>query len=201
MDRRKFLAISGAGVAAGLAGCLPDTSRVEELPRPFIGDEDSSVVVEVYDDFACPSCRDFVLNELPAIDEEYIQNDLIRYEHHDYPIPVHSRWSSEMANAARAVQDRLGNESFFDYKTTLYENQQNISRDIILQEAEAVGVEDMNDFESDIESSMYRPVIQSDADEGQSRGVQGTPTIFVNGDMLSDFSQQTVSSVIEQNLE
>ena len=50
--------------------------------------------------------------------------------------------------------------------------------------AEEAGIEDQEAFLAAIQSEETLRVIQRDIDEGARGGVQGTPTIFVNGRRL-----------------
>ena len=201
MKRRKFIAVSGTGVMATLAGCIPDAERVQELPRPTTGVEDSGVTVQAFEDFSCPACAAYEENVFSLIKEQYVDNGDISYEHYDYAIPVHPRWSFEVANAARSVQDSLGDEEFFEYKKLMFDNQDIYNRDLLVREAENVGIEDTDTFRSNLSSSLYRPVIESDTDTGEDMGVQGTPAVFVNGELVSKPDFETISMAIDEELD
>lgn len=198
------MSVGVSGLA--LAGCIEPGETVDNLPRPVMGNEDASVEIHVFEDFSCGACQDFVLNHLPNIKEEYIDEGLVTYYHYDWPIPVHPRWSSEMANGARAVQDKEGDELFFEYKKLLFENQSNISVDVMRDLAEEIGVEDVDYVLESASNSMYQPVIDSDVQEGNDRGVEGTPTVFIGGDSfddleaLPDYQYETIASTIEAQL-
>lgn len=201
MKRRKFISGTVAtGVAVGLAGCLPDAERVQSLPRPTEGEEDAEVTVQVFEDFACPACRQFNRNVEPSIRDEYISQGTVKLEHFDWPIPVDPRWSYDVANAARGVQDRVGEEAFFDFRDTMFERIDEISTDVIRESADGVGVEELDTFINDVSASLYRPVIQSDKQTGTERGVTGTPAVFVNGELLANPSFETISNRIEEEL-
>lgn len=201
MKRRQFVSGTIAtGLAAGLAGCLPDAERVEELPRPRKGPEDADVVIQVFEDYSCPACQQFNQNVEPSIEDEYLGEESVAFEHFDWPIPVHPRWSYEMANAARGVQDRLGDEEFFTFRDAIFEQADEITTDIIEEEAESVGVEELDVFMNDASASLYRPVIQSDKTTGEERGVTATPGVFVNGELQSSPSFEVISSSIDNEL-
>lgn len=200
MNRRKYIATVASGVTASLAGCLPDTERVQEMPRPYIGAKESDVVVKVYEDLSCPACRQFNQNVKPQIEEEYISSGEIRFEHYDFPLPVSPRWSYEAPNAARSVQDRTDNETFFEYVDLLFENQSSMSTEVITDVAESVGVEKPEAVANDASASLYRPVIQADKKSGEEIGVSRTPTVLVNDEILSQSSFNVISNVVDSEL-
>jgi len=207
MNRRKFMLTSiGAGSIA-LAGCIEPGEQVSELPRPIYGDEDADLELHVYDDFACPACQDFVLNHKPTIISEYVDEGLVNIHHYDWPIPTHNRWSSEMANTARAVQDLEGEDEFFEFTRLLYENQADISVDRMNQLLEELELDEQADEILERGSnSVYQPVIDADRQNGDERGVEGTPTVFLDGDdveseRIPSFDAETISGVLDAQLE
>lgn len=199
--RRKFVATAGMGIAGVSAGCLNDVEQVEELPRPMLGNEDAPVTVEVYEDFACPACQQFQMNVMPEIREEYIDEGDVQFHHYDFPIPVDGHWSYMMAGSARAIQDRAGQDAYFDYKEILYDNQSQISEEVIRTATEDVSVEDVEGVIADAENEVYQPVLDSDQSHGQDRGVQGTPSVFVDDQHLPSYDYDTVSAAIESSLD
>ncbi|WP_136588924.1 DsbA family protein [Salinigranum halophilum] len=192
--RRALLTGAGATLAA-TAGCLgsvtgsggsSDTDcdlsarpTVESLPTPALGPEDASVTVMAFEDFSCPHCQTYHLEEFPAIERDLVGGD-VRYEHHDLPIPVSQQWSWAAAGAARAVQDSTDDETFFAYAKSLFENQGSYSMSLVESLANDVGA-DGCDVRAAAANDRYRPVLEADRQRGLDMGVQGTPTVFVNG--------------------
>lgn len=198
ISRRSYV----AGVAAastGVAGCLgggdgggdggdgdddgDERTPVESLPTPVVGDPDADVTVAAYEDFACPHCRDYALEVFPEIRELYVEPGDVRYEHHDLPIPVDDRWSWDAAQAARAVQDRQGAGAYFEFSADLYQNQGGLSYDLVGNLADEYDV-DGDAVVEDVQANVYRSVVDADRDEGIQRGVQATPTVFVDGESI-----------------
>ena len=201
-SRRDVLGAIGA-TAVTLSGCLGTGSQsaeqVESLPSPVQGDPNADVTVMVFEDFSCGHCQSWVLDHLPAIATDYIEPGAIRYEHHDFPIPVDSRWSWDVAVAARSVQDTVGDEAFFEFAHTMYENLGNYSESVVRRAANDVGA-DGDAVVSDMNGKVYRPVVKADRDLGSENGVRGTPTVFVNGAAVDNYAAKTVSRAIENEL-
>lgn len=199
-SRRSYLTAAGALATTALAGCLgggsgtPDTSyecelaagdEVSELPQPTLGPSDATVTVDVFEDFACPHCADFSLNILSDVRANYIDDgEDVRIRHFDYPVPV-NEWSRPVANAARYVQDQHGDAAFYAFSTLAYENQADYSWQVV------------GDLTTDLEADTdpcgvlsaasagtYSKVIDDDRFTGDDRGVAGTPTVFVNGELV-----------------
>jgi protein-disulfide isomerase len=193
--RRAVLAGVGAGLV-GLAGCTGNATpggvnaagdctiesepTVSDLPPPVAGDPNADVTVMVFQDYACPHCRTYHLDVYPTIEEEYLASGQVRYEHHDLPIPVDERWSWWTASAARGVQDTVGDEAFFEFAVLAFERQSDLSMGTIAEMAETVGA-DPCAIQTDAANESYRPVLEADRSMAQDLGVEGTPSVFVNG--------------------
>ena len=210
--RAVLLGLAAAGLGT-TAGCLggQDTGEdlgtstvttggagtpVESLPAPVQGDPDADVTVMAFEDYACPHCRTYVLDVLPDIESKYVEAGTIRYEHHDYPIPVHGTWSWAAAGAARAVQHAVGDDAFFEYSHRLFENQDRYSVELLGDLAEQVGA-DPRTVRRAAREETYRPVLEADRQRGQEQGLDGTPEIYVNGTATADPTYETVSAAIE----
>ncbi|MFW5905245.1 MAG: DsbA family protein [archaeon] len=206
--RRDLLRVGGIALATGIAGCFgsndsptedgtsDETDLVTSLPTPTLGPDDAPVTVAVYEDYACPHCKTYALDTLPKIRSEYVTEGIVRYEHHDFPIPVDDRWSWQAASAARGVQETVDVEAFFDFSTALYENQGSFSLDLIESLAEEVGA-DPAPIRTAADDEVYRRVLESDREQGLDAGVEGTPTVLVNGSDTSRYDWDTVSRAIE----
>lgn len=202
--RRSFLAASGAVTAGTLAsaGCLglggsgteTATAVPETLSAPTRGDGD--VTLTVYEDFACPACRQFHERFVPVIDREYVRPGVVTYEFRDFPLEMHAPRSFEAANAARAVQNAAGEAAFFDYVDSLFANQNSLSPDTY--ERLASGVAAPGDrVRAAAEGRTYRTTVDRDLSMGRDAGVRGTPTVFVDGREPAELSMPAIREAIE----
>lgn len=215
-SRRRYLAAVGAGGATGLAGCLgalggpgdeegdcdfeDDPEPVTELANPSMGDPDAPVVVRVWSDFACPHCADFSDEALPKIESEYVEPGDVRFEHHDYPIPVSEDWSWPAANAGRAVQDTTDDGTFFEYAHELFQSQGQFSYDRIQNLAEDVGADGCT-ARSAAANETYNPVLEADRGAGDDRGIRGTPAIFVDDEEVDFEGADTFYGPTKETIE
>lgn len=208
-DTRRTVLRSGAVLLTGaIAGCTgsgdadsapaPDTTgeTIDSLPTPSLGPDDAEVTVSVYEDYSCGHCMRYVRDTFPSLREEYVADGIVRYEHHDFPIPVDDRWSWAVASGARAVQDSIDDETFFAFATAIYEHFDAYTLDAIESVATEVGA-DAERVRSAAEDVTYGPVLVADRERGLEAGVEGTPTVFVNGSPTSGYGWETVSEAIE----
>ncbi|WP_396612927.1 DsbA family protein [Haloferax sp. S1W] len=209
--RRRFLATTAGAAMLGTAGCLggggsqsdqgalsslgcdiAERDPVDSLPTPTMGPDDASVVVDVWEDFACPHCATFSLDVLPKLESEYVSEGIVQYRHHDFPIPVGKWWSWKGASAARAAQDEADDETFFEFAHALFENQSSFgggkreaSLSTVRDLASDVGLDGCS-VASAASRGRYRPLLDSQRkDAVENRGLEGTPTVLVNGEQVA----------------
>jgi len=213
--RRGFLAGATAVGSAGLAGCgilggdgdpgpiyepdvstetvTPDSDGL--LPTPVLGDHDADVTVMVFEDYACGHCGTYVTEHFPQLGSEYIDPGTIRYEHHDFPLPLNEE-SNRAPNAARAVQDTVGSAAYWEYSQRLYRNQSDLGPDRYASLAEEVGA-DPDFVRNAAINKRYSETIQADKQYGESLNVDSTPTVFVNESAVAGYDFDTVSQAID----
>lgn len=175
--------------------------EVRNSPVPLtemtIGDPNAPVLVEVFEDFQCPSCLRFTEDFEPLILQNYVYNGIARFTFRYYPFI-----GVESLNAASAAMCANEQGKFWDYHDVLFANQlgENIGAfsDRRLEAmADKVGL-DVSSWSDCYDADKYETFLTEEIADGRARGVQGTPTVFVNGQMLNSFDYQTVGFAIEQ---
>lgn len=113
--------------------------------------------------------------------EEYVEDGTLRVEWRDFPYL--GQESLNAAVAARAAQEQ---GKFWEYHELLYRNQSGgFSTEKLLGLADEAGL-DVERFEEDLSSpDRYTRVVAEDFREGQERGISGTPTFVINGQVIA----------------
>jgi len=157
-----------------------------------MGPENAPVTIAVFDDYECGYCARMeaafrqLLTQFPQKLKLVIKQ---------YPLRNHPR-AREAAIAAIAAHQQ---GKFWEVHSQIFANQKDLSTQKLDQIAESVGL-DMNQFKQDLLSQEVLSLIVRDVREGQSIGVAGTPTIFINGKHVTDRSLQNLSKLIDQEL-
>jgi protein-disulfide isomerase len=162
--------------------------------------EDAEVTVVEFLDFECEACRaQFPVMERIREDYEGRINMVIRY----FPLPGHlNSGPSAAAVEAGAQQDALEEmyQLMFETQGEWGESQEDQS-EVFVGFAEDLGL-DMDEFVETMEARQTQERVQADFDDGLALGVQGTPTIFVNGRLAPSMpSHQVLSAMIDAELE
>lgn len=186
-----FLAVA---VAAGIGvQALRSSSGPLVRPAHALGPADGEVTgaatapvtVEEYGDFQCPHCRDFQRTVGPTI-SQLVKAGKIRFVYH--PMAFLGPESVAAANAATCAGDQ---GKFWPYHDLLFadqapvENSGFLSTSQLLAFGRQLGLTDSR-FVTCVRSGTYVPWVNHVTDEASQRGVNATPTIFVNGQAAPD---------------
>lgn len=206
--RRQFLAGTAAAGVVGLAGCgglggtdddgTPVPADAETLPTPVLGDPDADVTVMAFEDYVCPHCASYVLEVLPRLISEYVEPGTVRYEHHDFPLPL-SDDSWRAPSAARAVQETVGPKAYWEFSRRLYANQSDLGPELYASLAEEVGADPETVRTAAVEQR-YETTVRADRQYGRDLGVDSTPTVFVDGSAVGGYGFDTIAQAIENAL-
>ena len=176
-----FVGSTPAGSSATPATGPQQSPNTAGLVRPNVK-VSSPVVLEEYGDYQCPPCG-ALYPELKKIESEY--GDQLRIVFHHFPLTKMHKNALAAAHAAEAA--RLQGK-FWQMHDSLYRNQSawkdlEDPRPTFISYARELGL-NPDRFRSDMESGTVDQAVQSDLQRGQSVGVTGTPTVFIEGYML-----------------
>ena len=163
------------------------------LPNPdglSLGDTSAPATIDIFEDFQCPACRSFTESIEPLVIKNLVATGKARYVFHNYPFldgngAGSGGESDQAANAAMCANEQ---GKFWDIHAIIYanwngENQGNLNDRRLQAMAESIGL-DMNAFNDCFNANKYKSEIQADFDRGSKMGVNGTPTVFVNGSQV-----------------
>lgn len=206
-SRRTVLA--GTALAVGsLTGCLgigpgggqsaDPPADTPELPTPALGPDpdDADAVVAVWEDYRCPHCATFSTEVVPRIRSELVA-DGVRFEFHDFPIPVDERWSWDVAMAARSVQERVGKDAFWTFSERAFERFDAMHGTAAVRSVAEYAGADPDRVIEDVENDRHYPVVETDRERGRETGVRGTPAVFVDGESVGNSYEAVASAVTE----
>ncbi|MFL1428457.1 MULTISPECIES: DsbA family protein [unclassified Nocardiopsis] len=172
-------AAPGGRGAAATPSPAPAELLVREDSRYLDGVEDAPVTVVEFLDFECEACRaQFPVMERIREDYDGRIDFVVRY----FPLPGHAN-SRPAAAAVEAAAQQGALEGMY---ARMYETQaewgesRQDQSEVFVGFAEELGL-DVAEFTAAMESQEVADRVQADFDDGVALGVQGTPTIFVNG--------------------
>ena len=118
--------------------------------------------------------------------------DRVRLVVRDFPLSQHAN-ARKAAEAAEAAREQ---GKYWEYSSVLFRNQSALGVDKLRQYAAELGL-DRARFDASLDSGKFAEKVQRDIVDGRKLGINGTPTLYINGKRVSDNSYESVKSAIE----
>lgn len=213
-NQKKLTAVIIAASVLVLAGLLSIATLTEDDTQAAVAPEESVLVrddshilgepadtgVEFVEflDFECEGCR----AAYPAVEqlrEEY--EGRVTFVARYFPMPGH--FNAE--RAARAVEAAAQQGKFEQMYRRMFETQaewgeqQEPLDDLFRSYAEEIGL-DMEQYDDDYADPATAERIRKDQADGEALGVSGTPTFFVDGELLQPRSYEDLTDALDAAL-
>jgi protein-disulfide isomerase len=152
-----------------------------------MGDPNAKVKIDVWEDFQCPACKQYSEKIEPQVLQNYVETGKVFYTFHFFPFLDGGRGESHQAAYAAMCAAEQGH--FWDYHDMLFanwvgENAGSFTDARLIAIASAINL-DMNSFTPCFQTGKYAAQVEQDYQAGGKQGVQGTPSVFVDGTLLT----------------
>src|SRR5208282_2521691 len=165
--------------------------KIDVTGRPTRGNKDAKVLVVSYDDFECPFCSRMHATLFPGILKEY--GDRVLFIYKDYPLEEIHPWAVHAAVNANCLGTQ-SSDAYWDYADYLHGNQHAITgekgRDGQNAELDKLATLQAQKHNLDVAKvqacvkAQDEKAVRVSMQEGETVGVDATPTMFVNGQKL-----------------
>ena len=182
---------TGAKVQMVLPEPVPQVQNVNAANSPARGDANAVVTIIEFTDFQCSAC-----GAMYPVVEDVLKSygNRVRFVIRDFPL------TSAHPNAFRAAQAASAANAqgkFWEYIDILFRNQSTLDAESLKKYATQIGL-DRKRFDLEFEGGKYDAEIRRDIEDGEMYGVEGTPTFFINGVMLTELGADALRAAIEK---
>lgn len=202
---KKFLIVLGVAILA-LGGIFVfsnnksssnnSNATASSVTNHSTGNLNSKVEIIEYGDFQCPACGQF-FPLVSAVKAQY--KDTVKFTFRHFPLDsIHKN-----ARAGSRAAEAAGQQGkFFEMHDILYKNQNawvdsSDPLTIFAGYAQQLGL-DVNAFKIYYASEAANSSINADLQEGQKKGVSGTPTFFIAGKQVNNNDLSTLEKFSAQ---
>jgi protein-disulfide isomerase len=166
-------------------------SKIDVSGRPSRGAKGAKVVVVNYDDFECPYCSRMHATLFPSILKEY--GDRVTFIYKDDPLDEIHPWAIHAAVDANCLATQ-NTDAYWDFADYIHANKNEVENQktpddrlaavdkITLQQGQKHNL-DTAKLESCVKAQNTDSVKKS-MKEAEDLGVNGTPTMFINGEKV-----------------
>jgi NhaA family Na+:H+ antiporter len=187
--RAKERAIAAGGVTR------PSTNETGAEPLHVRGQPGAPVTLEEFGDFECPSCAT-TTEVVSKLEQDY--GPRLRVVWRNFPLEMHPHaLEAALAAEAAGLQGR-----FWEMHDLLYKNQAVWTKALDVHPFFSMYARslhlDVERFAKDSTSDEVKVRVVSNRDEGVSRGVKNTPTLFINHhEVRPPFSSERLHEAID----
>ena len=206
---RKLASVAMKGFAAGenAAAVREDVKKAALEPPPVLeppvkislagdpakGPDNARVTIVEFSDFQCPYCAK-AAGEAAQLVQKFPKEVKLVFK--QFPLDDHSQ--AELAAEASLAAQAQG--KFWPMHDKMYANFRQINRDHILVWATEIGL-DMNRFRTELDGHKYTMRVRAEEQEGETAGVEGTPTFYINGQKFNGvFEVKAIAPIVADEL-
>ena len=168
------------------------TTSVESKSRPMlssadieslnwhnsiIGSDSAKVKVEIFQDIDCGMCKFAYFNMYLGLLEDYVSKGKARLVIKEYPLIP----DSESLKAARAMVCASEQNLYGPFTNGVYSWDKKVQGSRNMEQIAKNSGLDLVKFNSCIVSESAEKTVSAYIEEGKSKGISGTPSVFVNG--------------------
>ena len=148
----------------------------------YIGNKDAKIIVKVFSSLTCPYCADFHEKIFIKLKKEFIDSDLVRFEHHSFPLDLAA------LNAEKILRCNTDHKKRIALLDEIYAKQEewasgNDINNINSKLSKIAKKYDLNDDKIKnclVNEKLEDEILEIRINANKKYSIQSTPTIFIN---------------------
>lgn len=175
-------------------------TTITTVNQPSHGPMNAPVTLVEFGDLQCPTCARL---------HEFLENTLlpkyknqVRVVYKEYPLSTIHDWTLT-ASLANQCAYQMNPQTYVPLRSMIFKNQLSLTaanvRDQVISYGEQVGLDRLR-LAACIDSKASLPRIEANFREGQTLGVQSTPTSFINGKMIVGLPEGDLIKAVDDAL-
>jgi protein-disulfide isomerase len=205
LNRRAMIALAAAATAAMTPALAQETTTAtsEGVPGDFsLGSPDAPVKIVEYASYTCPHCATFHANVFKSLKAEYIDTGKVHFTLREVYFDRYGLWAAMVARCG-------GDMRYFGISDMLFDQQQDWANpdqapEAVVGKLKTIGLTaglDQAALDTCLnDQATAEALIKQFETNMAADGVQGTPTIFVNGAKHSNMVYDDLKAIIDAEL-
>jgi protein-disulfide isomerase len=197
LNRRAMIALAAAMAASPVVA----QEAAADLTDYSMGSPDAPVKIVEYASFTCPHCATFHATVFKDLKRDYIDTGKVHFTLREVYFDRYGLWAAMVARCGGEMRYFGIHDMLFDQQAEWAASQDPM---VVVQNLKTIGIAAgldgaaidacLND-QATAEALIARFQVNMEAD-----GVQGTPTIFVNGEKHSNMAYADLKAIIDAEL-
>ncbi len=205
MNRRALIALAAAMAASPVLGqettTEPEVPAVPEVKDFTLGNPDAKVKIVEYASFTCPHCAHFSETVFKPLKAEYIDTGKVHFTLREVYFDRYGLWAAMMARCG-------GDLKYFPVTETLFATQGEWAAtddpSVAVANIRKIGLTSgMTNEQLDVcmnDAAMADAMVKQFEANMQADQVEGTPTLFINGEKNGNMSYADLKAIIDAKL-
>lgn len=194
MKKFLFLLLPFFLLSCGESG-IPQVSK--DIESAVFGASSSKVQLTIFADYECPACIYFEKTIGEELYEKYVQTDKITVTYKNFPLPQHKNAEHDALAALYA----LSQGKYWEFSLEMYALEDQKKGDKISDEerialGKKVGLDPV-EMRKSLDEGWYLTQIAKEKKEGEAMGLEGTPSIYLNGTIMKFKSKEEFFGIID----
>lgn len=166
-----------------------------------MGEDTAPVHIVEFGDYKCPFCKKFHEEFLPFVAQEYVAKGKAQF--HFINFAFIGTDSTYMAEFAETVRQELGDDKYWVFHELVYQNQQSESdiwgteENMTILLKSFTNEEQVKQVLEAVKDGKYKDAVKEQNKLASKLKVQGTPAIFINGELAQYNSYEELHKLIE----
>jgi protein-disulfide isomerase len=171
--------------------------------EPLSSPRQATAPVEIieYASFTCPHCRDFYKQDFPRLKANYIDTGKVKYIYRDFPT------DAQLSVMLVSVSRCKGASVYYDVVDDIFSHQiemfeaasQGKAGPLLIEMGQRHGITEP-ELRACLTHKGINDALNKMIAEGRAKGVESTPTVFVNGVKQNDHRYEALSAQVEKAL-
>ncbi len=201
--RRFLLTLFAVAAFPFAASAIERAELIKPLTEDFVkGKSNAPVTIIEYASFSCPHCAHFYKDVMPTVEKEYISTGKVRFVYRDMPLNEPAILASQIT---RCIGKKDGTEKFYNAVKTLFAKQEEWAMDKEFRPKLKVVAKDLGMDAKAVDAcwadkKIETSVVESGMNATKVLGVEATPTLFVNGELVEIHSVDEARKALDTAL-
>lgn len=184
-----------------LLSCGEPTLTVPQISKDIesavFGAPSSKVRLTIFADYECPACIFFEKTIGEELHEKYIQTNKITVTYKNFPLPQHKNAERD----ALAGLYALSQGKYWEFSLEMYALEDQKKGDKVTDEermalGKKIGLDPM-EMQKSLDEGWYMNQIAKEKKEGEAMGLEGTPSVYLNGTIMKFKSKEEFFGIID----
>jgi protein-disulfide isomerase len=202
MNRRAMIALAAAMAASPVLGQETTTEPAAPEVKDFsLGSADAPVKIVEYASFTCPHCAHFHTDVFKQLKADYIDTGKVHFTLREVYFDRYGLWAAMMARCG-------GDMKYFGATDILFSTQQEWAGSddptVVVNNIRTIGLSvGMTAEQLDVcmqDAAMADAMVKRFEANMQADGVEGTPTLFINGEKHPNMSYADLKAILDAKL-